>query len=123
MDEWRKQKNRTECAFDGSDYLQLLVATSGGTAFHLVKQFETEKYGYAAWGVFVHWYNRSIMKSEMADVICTKLENYRFGNSNSASQYIDSFLISFREINEIPGEALSESHAISLFLWGITDPN
>eukprot|EP00957_Ditylum_brightwellii_P134042 10219811-Ditylum_brightwellii.AAC.1 len=75
MDEWRKWKNCTDCAFDGS----------GGTAYHLVKQFEVEKDGHAAWGAVVDWYNGNVMKSEMADAICPKLENYWLGNSDSAS--------------------------------------
>ena len=29
----------------------------------------------------------------------------------------------YRELNEIPGEALSESHALSMFLRGISDPD
>eukprot|EP00957_Ditylum_brightwellii_P170217 12957756-Ditylum_brightwellii.AAC.1 len=69
-EDWQKWKTRMQCAFDGSgykrilndpDYLlhhpgmshivysQLSVATSGGTAYHLAKQFKKEKEGNKAW--------------------------------------------------------------------------
>ena len=63
------------------------------------------------------------MKLETADTIRSRLENYKLGSTDDAAQYINNFLTSYRELNEIPGEALSESHAISMFLQGITDPD
>ena len=42
-------------------------------------------------------------------------------NRDSASYYINNFLTSYQELNEIPGEALPESHALSMFLKGIKD--
>lgn len=142
FEEWQKWKNRTQCAFDGSGYesilldrgfatqrmdmnrivySQLSVATSGGTAYHLVKQFESEKDGHAAWSALCEWYDGDTMKAETADTIRNKLGSYHMHNGDSASYYINNFLTSYQELNEIPGEALSESHALSMFLKGIKD--
>eukprot|EP00957_Ditylum_brightwellii_P051408 3898105-Ditylum_brightwellii.AAC.1 len=70
IDKWQRWKNWTKCAFMGSGYesillnsfevtvqpsanaivySQLTVATSGGTAYHLIKVFEREQDGNAAW--------------------------------------------------------------------------
>eukprot|EP00957_Ditylum_brightwellii_P168739 12843568-Ditylum_brightwellii.AAC.1 len=72
VEEWQKWKTQMQCALNGSGYerillereyttrrhnlnrivyLQLSVATSGGTVYHLVKQFEKEKNGHAGWSV------------------------------------------------------------------------
>eukprot|EP00957_Ditylum_brightwellii_P079446 6041643-Ditylum_brightwellii.AAC.1 len=88
--DWQKWKTRTRCAFDGSDYegilndsnyavrhldmncivyLQLSVATSGRTAYHLVKQFKREKDGNKAWNALLEWYNGDIMKLETAEAL------------------------------------------------------
>eukprot|EP00957_Ditylum_brightwellii_P183257 13959209-Ditylum_brightwellii.AAC.1 len=70
IDEWQRWKNWTKCAFIGSGYesillnsfeatvqpsananvySQLTVVTSGRSAFYLVKAFEQEQDGNAAW--------------------------------------------------------------------------
>eukprot|EP00957_Ditylum_brightwellii_P007939 601420-Ditylum_brightwellii.AAC.1 len=64
VEDWQKWTNCTQCAFDGSGYerilsnqeyanrmrnqnrvffSQLSVATPGGTAYHLVKQYDEDK--------------------------------------------------------------------------------
>eukprot|EP00957_Ditylum_brightwellii_P053505 4055057-Ditylum_brightwellii.AAC.1 len=69
MEDWRKWKNHTQCMLKGSGFegiltdgayalrnsrlnrvvhSQLLVATSSGTAYHIVKQHDTEKDGNVA---------------------------------------------------------------------------
>eukprot|EP00957_Ditylum_brightwellii_P035991 2726652-Ditylum_brightwellii.AAC.1 len=106
MEERQKWKNRTECALDGSGYepiltnreyslrlynqnrvvfLQLSVATSEGMAFHLVKQFEDEKDRYAALQALMEWFDGDVLKTEMANTVRNRLENYRLGNGYTAS--------------------------------------
>eukprot|EP00957_Ditylum_brightwellii_P088653 6752166-Ditylum_brightwellii.AAC.1 len=73
-EDWQKWKTRAQCAFDGSGnegilndsnyafrhpdmsrivYSQSSVAASGGTAYHLLKQFEKEKEGNKAWNALL----------------------------------------------------------------------
>eukprot|EP00957_Ditylum_brightwellii_P171027 13019392-Ditylum_brightwellii.AAC.1 len=140
FEEWQKWKNRTQCAFNGLGYksillnrgfatcnldmncivyLQLSIATSRGTVYHIVKQFENDKDGHAAWHALCKWYDGDMMKAETVDTIREKLSSYRMSNGDSTSYYINNFLTLYRELNEIPGEALSNSHALSMFLKGI----
>ena len=144
VEDWQKWKNRTQCAFDGSGYerilsdreyanrmrnqnrvvfSQLSVATSGGTAYHLVKQHDEDKDGYAAWQSLIKWFDGDVLKAETADTVRARLESYKLGNGTTASQYINNFLTAYRELNNIPGESISDSHALSMFLHGITDPD
>eukprot|EP00957_Ditylum_brightwellii_P089878 6844704-Ditylum_brightwellii.AAC.1 len=44
-------------------------------------------------------------------------------NTGNALQYINSFLTSYWELNDIPGKVLSDSHALSMLLRGITNPD
>eukprot|EP00957_Ditylum_brightwellii_P059031 4477292-Ditylum_brightwellii.AAC.1 len=144
MEEWQKWKNRTECTLDGSGYIrividreyaqrlhnqnrvvfsQLSVATSGGTVFHLVKNFEDEKDRHAAWQALVEWFDGDILKAETANTVRNRLESYCLGNRYTALQYINQFLTAYRELNNIPGESISENHVLSIFLKGIANPN
>eukprot|EP00957_Ditylum_brightwellii_P026188 1981032-Ditylum_brightwellii.AAC.1 len=63
-------------------YLQLSISTSGGTAYHIVKQFENDKDGHAAWHALCEWYNGDAMKTETADTIREKLGSYRMNNGD-----------------------------------------
>ena len=49
------------------------------------------------------------------------MEIYRRTSAPNASQSINIFLTSFQELKQTPEEAISESHALSLFLRGIED--
>eukprot|EP00957_Ditylum_brightwellii_P081814 6224485-Ditylum_brightwellii.AAC.1 len=62
-----------------------------------------------------------MMKVETAYTMREKLSSYRMSNGDSALYYINKFLTSYRELNKIPGEPLSDSHALSMFLKGIKD--
>eukprot|EP00957_Ditylum_brightwellii_P176166 13414037-Ditylum_brightwellii.AAC.1 len=85
FDDWQKWKTQTQCAFDESGYEQILinwdfatsnsnmnrivysqlsVATTVGTTYHLVKQFEKEKDGHAAWSTFVEWFDGDVMRTK-----------------------------------------------------------
>ena len=50
-----------------------------------------------------------------------KLESYLIISESNSEQYINNFLTSFQELNKITGEAILESHALSLFLRGVKD--
>lgn len=143
LEDWPKWKNRTECAFDGSGYeniltneefaaenpkmnrivySQLAVATVEGTAYHLVKQYEDMKDGYAAWQSLLGWYDGDVIKHETAEVIRAKLESLKLTIGSSAESYINQFLNSMHELDKIEGERYSESHKIYLFLRSIEHP-
>eukprot|EP00957_Ditylum_brightwellii_P051228 3883445-Ditylum_brightwellii.AAC.1 len=110
VDEWQKWKNHTSCAFVGSGYntvlnnwygsynnyamnqvvfVHLSIATSGGTAYHLVKNHQTSKDGYATWQSLLKWYNKDSLKSKTADTLRSKLESYCF----SCSMLIDDAIM------------------------------
>eukprot|EP00957_Ditylum_brightwellii_P065749 4987580-Ditylum_brightwellii.AAC.1 len=94
---------------------------AGGTTYHLIKQFEKKKDGNIGWMALCECFNGDVMQMEMADSVQGRLMGYCLYNGNSASQYINNFLSSYQELNEIPGEGLLENHALSVFLWGIMD--
>eukprot|EP00957_Ditylum_brightwellii_P009180 694796-Ditylum_brightwellii.AAC.1 len=75
---------------------QLSVATPRGTTYHL---------------------------AETADTVRARLERYNLGNGTTVSQCINNFLTAYRELNNIPGELISDSHTLSMFLHGISDPD
>ena len=143
MEDWQRWKSRTTCAFDGSGYeriltdpvyavlnprankivySQLSVATVSGTAHHLVKQFETSKNGNMAWEALLEWFDGDAIRNETADALRDKLSHLKLNVSTSAASYINNFLTWYRDLCKIPGEGISDSHAISMFLSNITDP-
>ena len=144
MEDWQKWKNRTECALDGSGYeeiltdesyalshpresrivyAQLSVATIGGTANHLIKKFDSTKNGYSAWEALCNWYDGEMIQNETSDALRDKLESLKLTTTTSASVYINNYLTWYRDLEKIPGEGMSKSHAVSLFLRNITDPD
>ena len=143
MEDWQRWKSQTTCAFDGSGYeriltdpvyavlnprankigyAQLSVATVSGTAHHLVKQFETSKNGNMAWEALVEWFDGDAIRNETANALRDKLSHLKLNVSTSAASYINNFLTWYRDLCKIPGEGISDSHAISMFLSNITDP-
>eukprot|EP00957_Ditylum_brightwellii_P058756 4454403-Ditylum_brightwellii.AAC.1 len=74
-------------------FLQLSISTGGGTVYHLIKQFNKEKDGYAGWLVLCKWFDGGVMQAEIADSVRGRLM----------------------------GEGLSENYALSVFLSGIKD--
>jgi hypothetical protein len=144
-DDWAKWKGRTECAFSGSGYervlddlgyatahprlnkvvySQLASATVDGVAYHLVQKFETDKDGHAAWKNMCEWYDGETVKSETPAVgIRSKLEALQLTTSTSGSEYVNKFLAWHRDLEKIKGEGMLASHAVSVFLRNITDPD
>ena len=48
--------------------------------------------------------------------------NLKLSTSTTASTYINKFLSWYQDLQKIPGESLSDSFAIQLFLKNIKDP-
>ena len=141
-DVWPKWKSRTECAFNGSGYekiltdltfseqnpkmnaivySQLAVATVDGNAHHLVKQHEDTRDGYAAWQALVEWFDGDIIKNETAEALREKLETLSLHPGVTASDYVNKYMMRYQELEKIPGEGMSSSHARYLFLRNIHD--
>ena len=143
-DEWQKWKSRTECAFSGSGYerilddinyaqkyprlnkivySQLAAATVDGTAYHLVQQVEISKDGHQAWVNLCEWYDGDMIQNETAENLRVKLENLKLHSGITGSEYVNKFLSWYRDLEKVPGEGYSKSHAVYLFLKNITDPD
>jgi hypothetical protein len=143
-DDWAKWKSCTECTFSGSGYeqvldnfgyatahprlnkvvyLQLASATVDGVVYHLVQKFETDKDGHAAWKNRCEWYVGKTVKSETAVGIRSKLEALQLTTSTSGSDYVNKFLAWHCDLEKIKGEGMLASHAVSVFLRNITDPD
>ena len=143
-DDWAKWKSRTECAFSGSGYeriledrtyansqtrlnkvvySQLASATVDGVAYHLVQQFEAGKDGHAAWTNLCEWFDGETVQSETATNLRSKLENLQLHTGVTGSEYVNKFLAWHRDLEKIKGEGMSASHAVSVFLRNITDPD
>eukprot|EP00957_Ditylum_brightwellii_P038399 2902280-Ditylum_brightwellii.AAC.1 len=77
-----------------------------------------------AWQTLCEWYDVDVMKSETADMIREKLTGYCLHNRDSTSQYINNRLTSYWELNEIPGEVLSDSvkQNFPTLFWVQPDP-
>ena len=144
FNEWNKWKSRTECAFEGSGYelilssrtyanenirmnkivySQLSAATVDGNAHHLIKAHDTTKDGHAAWCNLCEWYDGDVVQSETADELRSKLDTHKLHPGVTATSYLNNFLTWNSDIAKIPGEALSESHSVYMFLKNITDPD
>jgi hypothetical protein len=143
-DDWAKWKSRTECAFSGSGYeriledktyaknqtrlnkvvySQLASATVDGVAYHLVQQFEANKDGHAAWANLCEWFDGETVQSESATNLRSKLENLQLNTGMTGSEYVNKFLAWHRDLEKIKGEGMSASHAVSVFLRNIIDPD
>eukprot|EP00957_Ditylum_brightwellii_P037701 2851182-Ditylum_brightwellii.AAC.1 len=55
-------------------FSQLSVATSAGTTYHIVKQYDNEKDGYVVWAALLEWHYGDVVKSETLDTIQSRLE-------------------------------------------------
>eukprot|EP00957_Ditylum_brightwellii_P034033 2577719-Ditylum_brightwellii.AAC.1 len=87
VEDRQKLKKCTQCAFNGSGvvFSKLSVATSGGTAYHLVKQHKKDKDLYAAWQSLIEWFDVDVLKAKTADTIRARLESYKLGNGTTTS--------------------------------------
>ena len=99
-------------------YSQLAVATVGGTANHPMKQYEVDENGYRTWNTLCEWYDGDAVKNKTSYSLRSKLESYHLTLVSNAEQHINNFLTSFRELNKVHREAISESHTLSFFPRG-----
>jgi hypothetical protein len=105
-------------------YLQLASATVDGVAYHLVQKFEMDKDGHhAAWKNMCKWYDVKTAMGKTTVGICSKLVALQLTTSTSGSEYVNKFLAWHRNLLKIKGEGMSASHAVSVFLWNIMDPD
>ena len=135
-EEWRKWKNKTACAFEGSGYdrilgdrafannhpkmnkivySQLAAATIDGTAHHIVAQMSDTKDGHAAWHALSEWYDGDIAKAETAEELRVKLQELTLSQGMDAMSYINKFLIYLRDLNKIPGEEFPQAMVFLFF--------
>ena len=103
-------------------YSQLEVQTVGGTSHHLIKPYEDDKNFYGAWNALCEWSDDAAVKNKPANYFKSNLESYRITLASNVAQCINNFLTSFLLLKKNPGEAISESHALSLFHRGVKDP-
>ena len=143
-DDWSVWKSLTECAFSESGYekvlyskeyaelnegknkivySQLAVATVDGTAFHLVKKYDSTKDGHAAWKDLCKWFDGEEVRTEAAETARSKMESLHWTEGSNASDYVNKFLNYYRYLEKIPGEEYSKSHAVQKFLANIKDKN
>jgi hypothetical protein len=70
------------------------------------------------------WYDGETVKSETAVRIRSKLGALQLTTSTSGSEYVNKCLAWHRDLEKIKGEGMSSaSHAVSVFLQNIMDPN
>ena len=68
------------------------------------------------------WYDGYVIKNETTESLMSKLKSCRLTLSSNAANYINNLLTTYIELKEIPCESISDSHVLSLFPNGITDP-
>ena len=98
------------------------MASVGGTAHRLGKRFKNTKVGNAAWKSICEWYDGYVMKNETEECLRPKLDNYRLTLLSNTENYTNIFLTTYGQLKKIPGEFISDSHVLLLFLSGITYP-
>ena len=129
-EDWQVWKNRTECAFGGSGYenvllsseyakkhpkqnkvvySQLAIALADGTAYHIVFSYDKTKDGHAAWQALCTWYDGDDVKVEAAQTARSKLDTMKLYSGSSASDFVNKFLNQYRLL-------VLESDKVSTFL-------
>ena len=100
----------------------LQVATSDGTATHLVDKFEEQRNGRMAYQELVKWYEGDDLTTETAEDMRSKIDKIFMSSTSTTSNYINNFL-QYVKLSEDLGEAYTPSKTISIFLDQITDPD
>ena len=100
----------------------LQVATSDGTAAHLVDKFEEQRNGRMAYQELVKWYEGDDLTTETAEDMRSKIDKIFMSSTSTTSNYINNFL-QYVKLSEDLGEAYTPSKTISIFLDQITDPD
>jgi hypothetical protein len=109
FDMWQKWKSRTECAFDGSGYVkvlldhiyaknntqmnrvvyaQLYVAMVDGMAHHLRKQHDVNKDDNAAWKSLCDWFDGDLIWNKTAETTRSRIEALKLHKGTMARDYV-----------------------------------
>ncbi|GKY93620.1 hypothetical protein MPSEU_000329400 [Mayamaea pseudoterrestris] len=102
-------------------YAMLIRAVHTGFAQHLVTKIK-EQDGHAAWEALKEWYGSGETSSTLIDHHRNKLKNAVCDEDHSASEYINTFILSTDKLSEL-GEAMTDHTKKADFLAGITDPD
>ena len=140
---WRSWKKRTMAAIGNAGMLKILdnpsyakknvidnetvfhllqVATTDGSAAHLVDGHEANKDGNAAYADLVTWYEGDNLTTETAEDVRSKLDKLSLNTKTSASEYINMFQLLTKQLEEL-GESYIQSKTVQIFLCQITDPD
>ena len=103
-------------------YHLLAVATSDGTAAHLVDKYEDDKDGRAAYQELVAWYEGDELTIETAEDVRSKLDKVNLSTRNTASSYINDFQQYTKQLEDL-GESYTTSKTVNIFLSQISDPD
>ena len=98
------------------------VATTEGSEYHLVDQFEETKDGFAAYEALISWYEGDDLTTETAEDIRYKLDLLSLSTKQSASEYINYFQQHNKQLTDL-GEQYTKSKTVSIFLTQISDPD
>ena len=143
FEDWQKWRIRTECALKSAGFAKILkdenharantnknralfthlmVATTDGTASHLVREFENMDDGHGAWKKLTAWFDGDNMKFEQSNKYRNLLSNLQLRPGVGTQIYINRFMTYTSALEEIPGEKLSDANKLQTFLGGIVDP-
>ena len=103
-------------------YHLLAVATSDGTAAHLVDKYEDDKDGRAAYQEMVAWYEGDELTIETAEDVRAKLDRIYLSTRNTASSYINDFQQYIKQLEDLD-ESYTTSKTVNIFLSQISDPD
>lgn len=115
----KKDKRKNAVVFS-----QLQLATSKGTAAHLVRAHMANQDGHEAWQNLLKWFEGTHLSIQSADAIRTKLNALYFNEGHSASDYINKFEMWNCDLELINNgtEGSSTSSKIQSFLSRINHP-
>ena len=116
---WRSWKKRTRAAIgtagmleilDSSDFAEknqvdnenvfhlLQVATTDGSAAHLVDAYEFQRDGHLAYNALVIWYEGDNLTTETAEDVRSRLDKLNLNTRTTASEYIDMFQLCTKQL-------------------------